>query len=215
MNKIPDRILIATTNLGKVKEIRDLVKDLPVEFLALSDVENVPDVVEDGKTFEENALKKARHYAQATDLVTLADDSGLCIDALDGRPGVLSARYAGEHASDEEKCFRVLDEMRDVPDDRRTAMFVCVLAMASPLGEEMIFLGTCEGRITREQRGTGGFGFDSIFYYEEAGCTFAEMDRESKNQVSHRGLALRKLATYLARVNAQAEPFLRAPDANS
>ncbi len=208
MNKIPDRILIATTNLGKVKEIRDLVKDLPVMFLALTDVGDVPDVVEDGDTFEENALKKARLIAEATGLATLADDSGLCIDALDGRPGVLSARYAGENATDEEKYLRVLEEMRNVPDDRRSARFVCALAIASPDGREKLFLGVCDGRITREPRGTGGFGYDPIFYYEEAGCTFAEIDRESKNRVSHRGRALRELAKYLEEVSMRGATFL-------
>jgi len=197
MKNLPEQILIATTNQGKVKEIRDLVKDLPVLFLSLSDVAEAPDVVEDGLTFEENALKKARVLSAASRLVTLADDSGLCIDALDGRPGVQSARYAGEGATDAEKCARILDEMEHVPEDNRTARFICVIALVTPDGEEETFRGSCEGRITREPRGTAGFGFDPIFFYEEAGCTFAEMDRQSKNRVSHRGRALRALAWFL------------------
>ncbi len=197
MSHVPQKILIATKNEGKVKEISELVKDLPVEFLSLADIADSADVVEDGETFEENALKKARGLAWITGLVTLADDSGLCVDALDGRPGVLSARYAGETASDEEKCIRLLEEMRDVPGSKRAARFVCVLALVGPKGEEKIFRGVCEGRILRELRGTQGFGYDPIFFYEEAGCTFAEMDRQSKNEVSHRGRALRQFVDSL------------------
>jgi XTP/dITP diphosphohydrolase len=197
MKHTPDKILIATANRGKVKEIRDLVQDLPVEFLSLADLAEFPDVVEDGATFEENALKKARSLAAATNLVSIADDSGLCVDALGGRPGVLSARYAGEAASDEDRCRLVLEEMSDVPDWQRSARFVCVLALVAPGGDEKIFRGACEGRITREPRGTSGFGYDPIFFDEDAGLTFAEMDRESKNKVSHRGRALRKFAEYL------------------
>jgi len=197
MENLPERILIATRNPGKVQEIGDLVKDLPIVFFSLSDVADAPDVVEDGRTFEENALKKARTLAAATGMVTLADDSGLCIDALDGRPGVQSARYAGKDASDAEKCIRILQEMENVPDHARTARFVCAMAFVTPEGEEKMFRGSCEGKITREPRGTGGFGYDPIFYFEEAGCTFAEMDRQSKNRVSHRGRALRAFARFL------------------
>lgn len=200
MENLPEKILIATGNQGKVKEIRDLVKDVPIVFLSLSDIGDAPEVIEDGLTFEENALKKARTLAVATGLVTLADDSGLCLDALDGRPGVHSARYAGEDASDAEKCARILQEMENVSEHNRSARFVCVMALVTPEGEEMMFRGSCEGTITREPRGTGGFGYDPIFYFEEAGCTFAEMDRQSKNQVSHRGRALRAFARFLQEV---------------
>ncbi len=200
MHRIPDKILIATTNQGKVQEIRNLVKGLPALFLSLSEVPGISEVVEDGATFEENALKKARMMAYSTGIVTLADDSGLCVDALDGRPGVHSARYAGDNASDEEKYLRVLDEMEGVPDSERSARFVCALALVAPDGEEKLFRGVCEGRITREPRGSSGFGYDPIFYFQEAGCTFAEMDRESKNRVSHRGRALRQFAEYLRRI---------------
>jgi len=197
MENLPERILIATHNPGKVREIGELVKDLPIVFLSLSDVDEAPEVVEDGRTFEENALKKARTLAAATGMVTLADDSGLCIEALDGRPGVQSARYAGKDASDAEKCIRILQEMENVPDHARTARFVCAMALVTPEGEEKMFRGSCEGKITREPRGTGGFGYDPIFYFEEARCTFAEMDRHSKNRVSHRGRALRAFARFL------------------
>jgi len=197
MKRVPSRILIATRNKGKIKEIRDLIKDLPVEFLSRDDVPECPEVIEDGTTFEENALKKARALSAATGLVTLADDSGLCVDALEGRPGVYSARYGGEHASDEAKCRSLLVDLKAMPDERRGAQFVCVLALASPEGEERIFRGECSGRIIRELRGRQGFGYDPVFYHEETGRTFAEMDRESKNRVSHRGRALAEFASWL------------------
>lgn len=201
MRKFPEKILIATKNQGKVAEIKELVKDIPITFVSLSDFTDIPDVVEDGLTFEENALKKARTLAAKTGLPTLADDSGLCIDALGGRPGVFSSRYAGEQASDPEKCRHILEEMTEIPDDGRSARFVCVLAFVFPHGEEHIFEGVCEGRITRELRGASGFGYDPIFYYEKAQMTFAEMSRESKNKVSHRGRALRKFAEYLSGIS--------------
>jgi XTP/dITP diphosphohydrolase len=197
MKRIPAQILIASANQGKVKEIRDLVKDLPIEFLSFADLREAPEVIEDGATFEENALKKARILAAATGLVSLADDSGLCVDALDGRPGVLSARYGKEGASDEDKCRLLLEELRDVPDSLRSARFVCVLALVTPDGEEVIFRAECDGRIARELRGSAGFGFDPVFFYPEAGRTFAEMDRDSKNRVSHRGLALGQFSEFL------------------
>lgn len=197
MPSVPQKILIATKNQGKVKEISDLVGDLPIEFVSLTEFPNALDVLEDGETFEDNALKKARTLAEATGLTTLADDSGLCVDSLGGRPGVLSARYAGESASDEEKCARILEEMREVPDSERTARFVCVLALVDPRGGQNIFRGVCDGQIIRELRGTRGFGYDPIFLYEEQGLTFAEMDMQSKNRVSHRGRALREFAEFL------------------
>jgi len=205
MEILPDKILIATANQGKVREIRDLLPNLPIAFLSLADAENPLEVVEDESTFEGNALKKARALAQAAGVVALADDSGLCVDALEGRPGVLSARYAGIDKTDPEKCLHLLKEMEHVPDDRRTARFVCVIALVTPSREEQLFQGTCEGRITRELRGTHGFGYDPIFYYERAGCTFAEMDRQSKNNVSHRGRALRELAKFLEKVAGRIE----------
>ncbi len=201
--KAPRRILISTRNQGKVDEIVALMKGFPTEFLSLADVSGVPEVTEDGETFEENAIKKARIVAESTGIVTLSDDSGLCIDALNGRPGVMSARYAGETASDAEKCAAVLAEMQEVPDELRTARFVCVLALATPEGDLKLFLGVCEGAITREARGKAGFGYDPIFYYPEAGCTFAQMDRDTKNRVSHRGKALEQLAAYLWKLTSE------------
>jgi XTP/dITP diphosphohydrolase len=205
MSKIPEKIVMATNNQGKVQEIRDLVAGLPVTFLSLAEIEDLPEVIEDGNTFEANALKKARATALATGIPALADDSGLCVDALDGRPGVMSARYSGEHASDEEKSLRILSEMQNVPEEKRTARFVCVLAMVDPDGNERVFEGVCEGRITHELRGKGGFGYDPIFFYEEAGCTFAQMGREAKNSVSHRGRALRAFERSLREMDADNE----------
>lgn len=197
MTTIPRKILLATRNQGKVNEIRDLVRDLPVVLISLHDVADPPAVEEDGNTFEENALKKARITAEAAGIPTVADDSGLCVDALDGRPGVWSARYAGEHASDEQKCRRILDELRGIPPEARTARFVCVLALVWPNGPAEVFRGICEGRITAEPHGDSGFGYDPIFFYEEAGRTFAQMSRDEKNRVSHRGKALGAFAAYL------------------
>ncbi len=197
MKNAPAKILVATRNNGKINEIRAILQNISIELLSLNSFPELPDVVEDGETFEENALKKARVMALATGIAALADDSGLCVDALNGRPGVLSARYAGEGASDEEKCARILEEMKDVPDVSRTARFICVLALIAPNGYEKLFKGACEGKIIREMRGSGGFGYDPIFYYPGSGLTFAEMDREAKNRVSHRGRALREFRNYL------------------
>jgi XTP/dITP diphosphohydrolase len=199
---LPEKIVLATGNPGKVEEIRDLVADLPIGFLSLKDVPHPPEVIEDGETFEENALKKARETARAAGIPALADDSGLCVDALDGRPGVLSARYAGPDSSDESKYRRILEEMRDVPDGKRTARFVCVIALVYPDGEERIFRGVCEGRIAREPRGEGGFGYDPVFLHEDSDRTFAEIGRDAKNRVSHRGRALAAFADYLRELKA-------------
>jgi XTP/dITP diphosphohydrolase len=197
VNTLPPHILIATRNRGKVQEIQDMVKGLPVVFLSLDDVPDAPDVEEDAQTFEGNALKKARTMANIFGLPTLADDSGLCVDALGGRPGVLSARYGGQDASDEQKCLRILDEMADVPEGRRTARFVCVLALATKEGAEKVFTGVCEGRIINELRGSAGFGYDPIFFYDPASATFAEMSLDAKNRVSHRGKALLAFSAYM------------------
>jgi XTP/dITP diphosphohydrolase len=197
MKPIPDKIVLATKNQGKIKEMQDLTGHLPIELLALLDLEGIPDVIEDGETFEENALKKALNLAKATDLAALADDSGLCVNALDGRPGVYSARYAGEHATDEDRVKKLLEEMNDIPDSQRTAKFVCSIVLAWPNGENMKFQGVCAGQIIHEPRGSEGFGYDPVFLYEPYGLTFAEMDRNSKNKVSHRGQALRELVSYL------------------
>lgn len=197
MTARPESILLATGNQGKVKEIQDLLSDSALRVMSLSDISDPPAVVEDGDTFEENARKKARALAEFSGMPTLADDSGLCVDALDGRPGVHSARYAGERSSDEEKYLKLLAEMESVPDEQRTARFVCVLLLAWPDGTENVFRGECEGLITREPHGRSGFGYDPVFYYEPAGCTFAELDRSEKNRVSHRGRALQQFLQFV------------------
>ncbi len=201
MKYAPDKILIATRNIGKINEIGDLLQNISIELLSLNSLSELPDVVEDGETFEENALKKARVVALSTGIAALADDSGLCVDALNGRPGVLSARYAGEGASDGEKCARILEEMKDIPDALRAARFICVLALVTPDGGEQLFKGVCEGKIIREMRGAAGFGYDPIFYHPGSGRTFAEMGSEEKNRVSHRGRALREFRNYLTKLS--------------
>jgi XTP/dITP diphosphohydrolase len=198
MKNAPEKILVATRNQGKLNEIRSLLQGVSIEILSLDSFPELPDVPEDGETFEENALKKARAMARATEIAALADDSGLRVDALNGRPGVLSARYGGEGASDGEKCARILEEMKGIPDALRTARFICVLALVAPNGVERLFKGVCEGTIIREMRGAAGFGYDPIFYHPESRCTFAEMDPEAKNRVSHRGRALNEFRNYLS-----------------
>ena len=205
MKPIPDKIVLATKNLGKIKEMQDLVGDLSIEFLSLLDLQGIPDVIEDGETFEENALKKALNLAKATDLAALADDSGLCVNALGGRPGVHSARYAGEHATDEDRVKKLLVEMSDIPDAQRTAKFVCSIVLAWPDGENIKFRGVCNGQIIHEPRGSEGFGYDPVFLYEPLGLTFAEIDRYSKNKVSHRGQALREFSHYLEELRKETD----------
>ena len=184
-------LVLATQNHKKVEEIKALLADVPVRVLSLLDYPEIPDTPETGATFAENAEIKARAAAQATGHTALADDSGLEVDALGGEPGVYSNRFAGPGASDRDKYMRVLDLLRDVPDEKRTARFKATIAIASPEGEVKIVEGTCEGRIAREPKGTNGFGYDPIFYLPEIGKTMAELTPEEKNAISHRGKALR------------------------
>jgi XTP/dITP diphosphohydrolase len=183
-------IVAATQNPGKLSEIVTILSGL-VEVLPLT----VPVCIdEDGQTLLENAVKKARAVAGATGLPALADDSGLEVDALDGAPGVHSARFAGEGASDAERITKLLDLMRDLPDSQRTARFCCVIAVAFPDGRVITTEGRCEGVITRHPRGTGGFGYDPVFAVPElGGKTFAELEPEVKNRISHRARALHAL----------------------
>ncbi len=190
------KLLVATTNPGKLAEVQAALKKLPVEIVSLADLGIWPEIVEDGATFEENALKKARTLANFSSCLTLADDSGLAVDALGGAPGVLSARYSGEEGDDARNNEKLLDALRDVPRNKRTARFVCVLALCAPesMGrKEWIFRGECEGKIAFELRGKNGFGYDPLFFFPPFGKTFGEIDRETKGTVSHRGKALRKL----------------------
>lgn len=184
-------IVLATRNEGKIREFVRLVSGFPVEIRSLQDFGPIPPVIEDGETFEENAVKKARHTARMIGLPAIADDSGLEVFALGGRPGVRSARYAGEGSTDQENNLKLLNELDGEKD--RKARFVCVLAIAVPQGPALIYEGFCEGQIAEEMRGNHGFGYDPLFYYPPLGRTFAEISSEEKNRVSHRGKAMSQL----------------------
>lgn len=191
-------IVLATNNKNKVREIIRLLEGAPVEIKCLADYGPLPTVEEDGDTFEENAYKKAHHYARVLGLPCLADDSGLVVEALDGKPGVHSARYAGENATDLEKCDKLLWEMEGKED--RKARFECVLSLATPGGPALTWEGNCEGIITTERHGESGFGYDPVFFFPEFGKTFAEVSMEEKNRVSHRGRALHEFAAEFDKV---------------
>jgi XTP/dITP diphosphohydrolase len=194
------RILLATRNPGKAREVRAILKDLPVEIVTLRETAESPQVEEDGRTFEENALKKARTLARWWNGMVLADDSGLEVDVLDGAPGVRSARYAGDDATDAEHNRKLLKELQGVAQERRTARFRCVLALVVPEGCEWVVEGACDGLIAREMRGEGGFGYDPLFLVPGLGLTFAEVAPEVKNRISHRARALARLRTVLQEI---------------
>ncbi len=195
------KLLIATKNTNKVREIRDKLGHLPgLEILSLEDTGRVPDVVEDGDTFAENAAKKALIVAAATGTVALADDSGLVVDALDGGPGIYSARYGGTCLTDAERSLLLLERMKTVPDGARTARFVCAIAIADPEKLLHIAEGVCEGSIIREMRGSEGFGYDPVFLVEGMEKTMAELSMEEKNTLSHRARALEAAALYIRKI---------------
>ncbi len=185
-----DKIVIATRNRGKFLEIKKLLAETNITVMSIDDFDDVPEVDEDGETFEDNALKKAHFVASTLGIAALADDSGLCVDALSGRPGVMSARYGGPDCDDNQRYLKLLDEMKEVREPFRTARFICVVALALPDGRYRLFKGVCEGRILTEPRGTGGFGYDPVFYNERFALSFGEMDSDTKNLVSHRAHAL-------------------------
>jgi len=196
-------LLVATTNPGKFAEVKSFLAGLPLRILSLKDLDHPPSVIEDGRTFEENALKKARTLADFSGLLTLADDSGLEVDALNGAPGIYSARYAGEDADDRGNNEKLLDALADVPTDQRTARFVCALALCAPGAQkknDWVARESCEGRIAFASRGGNGFGYDPLFFYPPFGKTFGEIDRETKATVSHRGRALKRLAEALPKL---------------
>lgn len=186
-----EKIIVATGNEGKMDEIRQILQGEELEFASLRD-ENLLDVeiIEDGSTFEENAIIKARAISDLTGQMVLADDSGLEVDFLNGEPGIYSARYLGEDTSYTIKNNHIISLLEGVPDEERTARFVCVIACAFPDGRTVTVRGVIEGRIAYEERGENGFGYDPIFYVPEFGCTTAELPPEEKNKVSHRGKAL-------------------------
>ena len=184
------KIVVGTRNNGKVREIQTALADLPFAVVGLPETD-IPDVEETGTTFQENAILKARHYCQFTGEYCLADDSGLEVDALDGEPGVYSARYAGLDATDAANNEKLLTVLKEVPPSGRTARFRSVLVLAGPDGSLLLVDGVCEGVILDEARGTGGFGYDPLFYMPSQGKTMAEMTIEEKNRISHRGNALK------------------------
>jgi XTP/dITP diphosphohydrolase len=195
---MPEELLIATRNAGKVAEFSRLLGDLPVSMRGLADSPDLGEVEESGETFEENATLKARVYAGLTGLLTLADDSGLQVDALRGAPGVRSARYAGPRATDAERNALLLSELNATRDAGRRARFVCVLALFRPAdGSVELFRGTCEGRIGHAPRGDGGFGYDPIFVPEGHSRSFGELPSEVKDRISHRAVAFQALRSFL------------------
>ena len=195
----PHRTLVlATCNPGKTAEIIDLLKNFPVNIKNLDDFGPIPEVIEDGATFEENAYKKASQTARVLGLPAMADDSGLLVAALDGAPGVLSARYAGPRATDAERCQRLLADMRGLSD--RQAAFECVLSIAVPTGPALTYEARCEGMISLEPAGANGFGYDPVFFFPPLGRTFAQLSMAEKSRVSHRGLALRELRSEFDKV---------------
>jgi XTP/dITP diphosphohydrolase len=187
------KIVLASRNKKKIEELRQLLSELlsNVEVLSLDDVGITGDIEEDGTTFEENALIKAR-VAAGSGYIGVADDSGLTVDALGGAPGIFSARYAGEHASDEENNRKLLDALKDTPDGERDAHYVAAVACVFPDGRSFVVQERCDGVMIRDARGENGFGYDPYFYIPEKGKTFAEMSAEDKHKMSHRGKAMRR-----------------------
>ncbi len=185
------RIVLATRNEGKVRELQELLADENMEVLSLLDIPDWQEVKETGNTFAENAGLKARAAARQTGLIAIADDSVLEVDALNGAPGVYSARFAGEPKDDERNIDKLLDLLNDVPDPKRTARFKCALVVATPDGEEFQTEGAVEGRILRERRGRGGFGYDPVFFMPDFSRTMAELSMAQKNKISHRAQAFR------------------------
>ncbi len=195
--KRPDTLVLATRNPGKVREFRALLHHFPLKVLSLEEFPQAPEVEETGETFFDNAFKKAYEIARALGVLTLADDSGLEVDALGGAPGVYSARYAGEKASDEDNYRKLLKELEGIPTEQRTARFRCVIVVCDPHGAWLKAEGTWEGLITLEPRGHHGFGYDPVFLIPDLGKTAAEIPPKLKNQLSHRANALRELLELL------------------
>lgn len=191
------KIILATQNQGKVLELRELLVNEEIEVLSLLDIKDWVDVEETGVTFADNAALKAREAVRRTGLIALADDSGLEVDALNGAPGVYSARYAGEPKDDERNTDKLLQLLEMIPQDKRTARFRCALVMATPFGEEYLTEGAVEGQILTQRRGLNGFGYDPVFYLQEFARTMAELTLSEKNTLSHRAQAYRKVIPIL------------------
>jgi len=188
-------LVLATRNRDKIKEIKEFFKDLNLEIFSIEDFKDIPEIKENGNSFVENSLKKARTVRDYTNRLSLSDDSGLVVFALNGRPGIHSSRYAGEKATYEDNINKLLKEMSDITD--RKAKFVCVVSIVTPEGEEHILTGEIEGEILKEKRGESGFGYDPVFFVREYNMTFAEMSMELKNKISHRAIALSKAREFL------------------
>jgi XTP/dITP diphosphohydrolase len=186
-------LIIATKNRGKVREIREALKGLRLRIHSLDDFSDVPEIEEDGKSFTENALKKARFYSKYFGKLIIADDSGLEVDSLKGLPGIYSARYAGKGASNRENNRKLLHEMEGIPLSKRGARFKCAMAIVSNEGKEVVAEGSCTGRIGIKEVGKKGFGYDPLFILPQYGKTMAQLSLSEKNRISHRGKALKKL----------------------
>jgi XTP/dITP diphosphohydrolase len=203
-------ILIATKNHGKLREVRSILAGLPLAFATLDQFPDLPEPVEDADTFEGNAERKALHYARLTGLWTLADDSGLEVDALGGAPGVYSARYAGRQGDDAANNAKLIRELSKVPDEKRTARFRCAVVLASPAGVLATGCGTFEGEIVDQPKGNNGFGYDPHFFVPKLGMTAAELPPEQKNRVSHRARALGAIRPFIERLLAHSQSQVRA-----
>jgi len=193
------KIILATRNRDKLREIQDVFKSLPVEILTMDAYPNAPEVIEDGATLEQNAIKKATEVHRATGLLSVADDTGLEVDYLNGRPGVYSSRFAGENASYDDNVNKLLETMQGASDEKRTARFRCVIAIVGHGIHELVE-GSCPGVILTEKRGSSGFGYDPVFFVPEYNQTFAEMSLALKNEISHRGQALKSAKAVLDRI---------------
>ncbi len=186
-----EKIIVASRNRKKILELQEILQDFDMQAISRDDAGIPPvEIDEDGSTFEENSYKKAKYILDVSGHITIADDSGLCVDALGGAPGVLSARYGGENSTDSEKNLKLLDEMKDVPLSERGAKFVSVITMLFPDGGEIVARGECEGIIAMEAHGEGGFGYDPLFIPNGKDASFAQLSADEKNAISHRGAAL-------------------------
>ena len=196
-----DKIVFATTNEGKVKEIKEILEGFPVEVVSMKEMNITTDVEENGTTFEENSLIKAREISKLTGLPALADDSGLEVDYLNGEPGIYSARYLGRDTDYNYKNNYIIDRLKEAEDKERSARFICVISLVLPDGREFVKKGVMEGRIGYEIKGENGFGYDPIFYLPEYGKTSAELSSDEKNKISHRGKALRAMKEVIAELD--------------
>lgn len=193
------KLIIASNNKHKLIEIKEILGDFFSEIVTLREADIEHETVEDGETFMENALKKAREAAEISGCAALADDSGICVDALDGAPGIYSARFCGRHGDDKENNRLLLEKLKDVPDGKRGAHYTCAIALCYPDGREVTAEGYFYGEIAREEKGEFGFGYDPLFFLPEYGCTSAEIPPEEKNKISHRAKALEELCKKISK----------------